>query len=206
KPKSKVMWQQKKGVNANSNSTSPCASTNAARNGNDVSKPDLNTSNPFNVLNVEGDDMGEFGTQPKVSEHVQTKGVNANSNSTSPCASTNAARNGNDVSKPDLNTSNPFNVLNVEGDDMGESGTQPKVSEHVVSYLNVNRKEASKPSSSNSGSGDDEEDVVLAYASSFGGGNQLEEEDFYFYDGYEDQVVDLQGALKEFCDFKLSGS
>nr|GEX32028.1 protein reticulata-related 5, chloroplastic [Tanacetum cinerariifolium] len=40
----------------------------------------------------------------------------------------------------------------------------------------------------------DEEDGVLAYALSFGGGNQLEEEDFGFYDGYEDQVVDLQGA------------
>nr|GEV41956.1 hypothetical protein [Tanacetum cinerariifolium] len=30
------------------------------------------------------------------------------------------------VSNPGLNTSNPFDVLNVDGDDMGESGIQPK--------------------------------------------------------------------------------
>nr|GEV87932.1 putative reverse transcriptase domain-containing protein [Tanacetum cinerariifolium] len=36
--------------------------------------------------------------------------------------------------------------------------------------------------------------------------NQLEDEDFDFYGSYADQVVDLDGALKEFCDFKLSMS
>nr|GEY62662.1 choline transporter protein 1-like [Tanacetum cinerariifolium] len=45
KPKSKVIWQQKKGV----------------------SNPGLNTSNPFDVLNVDGDYMGESETQPKIS-------------------------------------------------------------------------------------------------------------------------------------------
>ncbi|GKF60356.1 hypothetical protein Tco_0177142, partial [Tanacetum coccineum] len=39
-----------------------------------------------------------------------------------------------------------------------------------------------------------------------GGGNQPEDEDFDFYDGYEEQVVDLHCALKEFHDFKLSMS
>ena len=103
----------------------------------------------------------------------------------------------------------------------------------MVSDLSENNKEASKPSSSNSVFGDgnkdkkvngppmskkpwddcinasdtsDEEEDVLKYAASFGGGNQLEDEDYDFYDGYEDQVVDLQGALKEYQDFKLNMS
>nr|GEX80568.1 hypothetical protein [Tanacetum cinerariifolium] len=37
----------------------------------------------------------------------------------------------------------------------------------------------------------DDEDVFTSYGTYLGGGNQLEEEDFDFYDGYEDQVVDL---------------
>nr|GEU61816.1 hypothetical protein [Tanacetum cinerariifolium] len=161
------------------------------------------------------------------------KGIDAKSNTTSPSGSSNSGGKDKGVSNPVLNTPNAFDVLNVDGDDMGDSGTQPKVSEQVSSDLNENRKEMSQPSSSNSGFGNgskdkgvssplvvkntwddcinafdtsDEEDGVLAYASSFGDGNQLEEEDFGFYDGYEDQVVDLQGALKEFRDFKLSGS
>nr|GFD13280.1 hypothetical protein [Tanacetum cinerariifolium] len=52
----------------------------------------------------------------------------------------------------------------------------------------------------------DDEDVFNSYGDSFGGGNQLEDEDFDFYEGYVDQVVDLDGALKEFRDFKLSMS
>nr|GEU57125.1 hypothetical protein [Tanacetum cinerariifolium] len=52
----------------------------------------------------------------------------------------------------------------------------------------------------------DDEDVFNSYGDSFGGGNQLEDEDFDFYEGYADQVVDLDGALKEFRDFKLSMS
>nr|GEW81042.1 hypothetical protein [Tanacetum cinerariifolium] len=161
------------------------------------------------------------------------KGVNAKSNTTSPSGSSNSGGKDKGMSNPGLNTSNAFDVLNVDGDDMGDFGTQPKVSEHVSSDLNENRKEMSQPSSSNSGFGNgskdkgvsippvvkntwddcinasdtsDEEDGVLVYALSFGGGNQLEEEDFGFYNGYEDQVVDLQDALKEFRDFKLSGS
>ncbi|GKD75257.1 retrovirus-related pol polyprotein from transposon TNT 1-94 [Tanacetum coccineum] len=49
----------------------------------------------------------------------------------------------------------------------------------------------------------DDEDVIPLYGSSLGGGNQLEDEDFDFSDGYEDQVVDLPGQLKEFRNFKL---
>ncbi|GKD04707.1 reverse transcriptase domain-containing protein, partial [Tanacetum coccineum] len=49
-------------------------------------------------------------------------------------------------------------------------------------------------------------DVIPSYGSFLGGGNQLKDEDFDFYDGYEEQVVDLHGALKEFRDFKLSMS
>nr|GFC36566.1 hypothetical protein [Tanacetum cinerariifolium] len=33
--------------------------------------------------------------------------------------------------------------------------------------------------------------------------SKLEDEDFDFYEGYADQVVDIDGALKEFRDFKL---
>nr|GEU91596.1 reverse transcriptase domain-containing protein [Tanacetum cinerariifolium] len=125
------------------------------------------------------------------------KGVNAKSNTTSPSGSSNSGGKDKGVSNPGLNTSNSFDVLNVDGDDMGDSGTQPKVSEQVSSDLNENRKEISQPSSSNSGFGNgskdkgvssppmvkntcddcinasdtsDEEDGVLAYASSFGGG------------------------------------
>nr|GEU39808.1 hypothetical protein [Tanacetum cinerariifolium] len=106
-----------------------------------------------------------------------------------------------------LNTANPFDVLNVNGDDMGESGTQPKVSDHVNSVLDK-IKDASKPSSSNSsyGDGHKDKDVSSPPVTSLGGGNQLKKEDFDFYDGYEDQVVDLHGALKEYNDFKLSMS
>ncbi|GJU88111.1 hypothetical protein Tco_1300534 [Tanacetum coccineum] len=152
------------------------------------------------------------------------------SNSASPSVSTNNNGNGNGVSNPGLNTANPFDVLNVDGDDMGESGAQPKVSDHVNSVLDEN-KEASMSSSLNSGHGDshkdknassppvlkkwdvinesdstDDEDGLTSYGTFMGGGNQLEEEDFDFYDGYEDQVVDLHGALKEYRDFKLSMS
>ncbi|GJR25723.1 hypothetical protein Tco_1101955 [Tanacetum coccineum] len=126
------------------------------------------------------------------------------------------------------NSSNPFDVLNVEGEEMGKSGQQPKVSKHVGTvHLNVNKKKAQEPNSSKSAINDvqedknvssspalktwdcinesntDDEDVIPLYGSSLGGGNQLEDEDFDFSDGYEDQVVDLPGQLKEFRDFKL---
>nr|GEV05467.1 putative reverse transcriptase domain-containing protein [Tanacetum cinerariifolium] len=139
----------------------------------------------------------------------QKKGADAKSNSTSPCASSNAVGNDQGVSNLGLNTSNPFDVLNVDGDDMGEFGTQPKVSEYVSSDLNENMKEASKPSSSKSIYGDghkDKNDVFTSYGGSLGGGNQLKDEDVDFYGSYADQVVDLDGALKEFRDFKLSMS
>nr|GEW15581.1 hypothetical protein [Tanacetum cinerariifolium] len=130
----------------------------------------------------------------------QKKGVDAKSNSTSPSTSSNAVGNDKGVSNPDLNTSNPFDVLNVDGDDMGESGTQPK-----------NRMEASKTSSSKSVYGDDhkdknissptvlkkwdvineydttdDEDVLTLYGGYVGGGNQLEDEDFDFDEGFPD--------------------
>nr|GEV46718.1 hypothetical protein [Tanacetum cinerariifolium] len=156
----------------------------------------------------------------------QKKGVDVK---TSSCASSNEAGNGNGVSQSDLKTSNPFDVLNEKGDAMDNSGSQPKVNEHVNFDLNVNRKETSKPSSLQFIYGDghkdknissppalktwdvineddttDDEDVFTSYGGLLGGGNQLEDEDFDFYEGYADQVVDLNGALKEFRDFKLS--
>nr|GEW78996.1 hypothetical protein [Tanacetum cinerariifolium] len=70
-------------------------------------------------------------------------------------------------------------------------------------------KDASKPSSSNSGYGDGNKDMnagFTSFSTSVGGGNQLEDKDSDFYDGYEDQVVDLHGALKEYRDFMLSMS
>nr|GEV10357.1 hypothetical protein [Tanacetum cinerariifolium] len=146
----------------------------------------------------------------------------------SPSVSTNDKGKGNGCLKPDLNSSNPFDVLNVEGEEMGESGQRPKVSEHVGTvHLNVSKKKAQDPSSSKSAINDvkedknvsssstlktwdcinesdtDDEDVIPLYGSSLGGSNQLEDEYFDFSDGYEDQVVDLPGQLKEFCDFKL---
>nr|GEU33080.1 retrovirus-related Pol polyprotein from transposon TNT 1-94 [Tanacetum cinerariifolium] len=48
--------------------------------------------------------------------------------------------------------------------------------------------------------------VSLKKVPSVGGGNQLEDEDSDFYDGYEDQVADLHGGLKEYRDFMLSMS
>nr|GEZ27115.1 zinc knuckle CX2CX4HX4C [Tanacetum cinerariifolium] len=161
----------------------------------------------------------------------QKKGVDAISNSTSPGVSSNAVGDDKSMSNPGLNTSNSFDVLNADGDDMGDSGTQPKVSEFVSSDLNKNRKEACKPSSSKSVYGDGhkdknvssppelnkwdvineddtahDEDVFTSYGASVGGGNQLEDEDCDFFEGYADHVVDLDGALKEFRDFKLSMS
>nr|GEW50965.1 hypothetical protein [Tanacetum cinerariifolium] len=137
----------------------------------------------------------------------QKKGVDAKSNSTSPSASSNAVGNDKGVSNLGLNTSNPFDVLNMDGDAMGESGTQPKVSEYVSSDLNENSPpEKKKWDVNNEDDTTDDEDVFNSYGDSFGGGNQLEDEDFDFYEGYADQVVDLDGALKEFRDFKLSMS
>nr|GEW17766.1 hypothetical protein [Tanacetum cinerariifolium] len=123
----------------------------------------------------------------------QKKGVDAK---TSSCASSNEAGNGNGVSQSDLKMSNPFDVLNKKGDAMDNSGSQPKVNEHVNSDLNVNRKETSKPSSLQSVYGDghkdknissppalktwdvineddttDDEDVFTSYGGPLGGGN-----------------------------------
>ncbi|GJX43970.1 hypothetical protein Tco_0260646 [Tanacetum coccineum] len=127
----------------------------------------------------------------------QKKGTKGGSNSASPSVSTNDSGKGDGGSKQDLNTSNPFDVLNVEGDDMGDSGKQSKGSEQVNSDFNVNNKKDHEPN---------DDDVIPSYGSFLGGGNQLEDEDFDFYDGYEEQVVDFHGALKEFRDFKLSMS
>nr|GEU33346.1 copia protein [Tanacetum cinerariifolium] len=172
KPKSMVMWQKKKGMDAKSNTTSPSCSSNSGGKDKGVSNPGLNTSNAFDVLNVDGDDMGDFGTQPKVSEQVSSD-LNENRKETSqPSILNSGFGNG----SKDKGVSSPPVVKNTWDDCIHASDTS------------------------------NEEDGVLAYASSFGGGNQLEEEDFGFYDGYEDQVVDIQGALKEFYDFKLSGS
>nr|GEY88497.1 hypothetical protein [Tanacetum cinerariifolium] len=117
----------------------------------------------------------------------QKKGVDAKSNSTSPFASSNAVGNDKGVSNLGLNTFNPFDVLNVDGDAMGESGKQLK---DVINEDDTT----------------DDEDVFNSYGDSFSGGNQLKDEDFDFYEGYADQVVDLDGDLKEFRDFKLSMS
>nr|GEV95415.1 hypothetical protein [Tanacetum cinerariifolium] len=63
KHKSKVMWQQKKGVDAKSTYTSPGVSFNAVGDDKGMSNPSLNTSNSFDVLNADDDDMGDSGTQ-----------------------------------------------------------------------------------------------------------------------------------------------
>ncbi|GJV94066.1 hypothetical protein Tco_1541879, partial [Tanacetum coccineum] len=52
-----------------------------------------------------------------------------------------------------LETANPFDVLNVDGDTIGDSVSQPKVSTHVDPVLDEKKKGADVPSSSNSGSG-----------------------------------------------------
>ncbi|GJS42095.1 putative reverse transcriptase domain, reverse transcriptase zinc-binding domain protein [Tanacetum coccineum] len=129
----------------------------------------------------------------------QKKGVDAKggSNSASPSVSTNDNEKGNGCSKPDLNSPNPFDVFNVEGEEMGDSGQQPK-------DKNVSSSPALKTWDCINESDTDDEDVIPSYGSSLGGGNQLEDNDFDFSDGYEDQVVDFSGQLKEFCDFKLS--
>nr|GEV87296.1 hypothetical protein [Tanacetum cinerariifolium] len=136
----------------------------------------------------------------------QKKGVDAKSNSTSPGVSPNDVGDDKGMLNPCLNTSNSFDALNADGDDMGNFRTQPKVSEFVSSNLNENRKEASKPNSSKSVYGDghkdknvssplklnkwdvinengttDDEDVFTSYGGSVGGGNQLEDEDCDLY-------------------------
>ncbi|GJT75530.1 reverse transcriptase domain-containing protein [Tanacetum coccineum] len=170
KPNSKVIWQQKKGVDAKggSNSASPSVSTNDNEKGNGCSKPDLNSPNPFDVLNVEGEEMGDSGQQPKVSEHVGTESLNVNKKKAQEPSSSKSAIN--DVHKDKNVSSSP--ALKT-WDCINESDT-------------------------------DDEDVIPSYGSSLGGGNQLEDNDFDFSDGYEDQVVDFSGQLKEFRDFKLS--
>ncbi|GJR31826.1 hypothetical protein Tco_1108058 [Tanacetum coccineum] len=170
KPNSKVIWQQKKGVDAKggSNSASPSVSTNDNEKGNGCSKPDLNSPNPFDVLNVEGEEMGDSGQQPKVSEHVGTESLNVNKKKAQEPSSSKSAIN--DVHKDKNVSSSP--ALKT-WDCINESDT-------------------------------DDEDVIPSYGSSLGGGNHLEDNDFDFSDGYEDQVVDFSGQLKEFRDFKLS--
>nr|GEZ97902.1 hypothetical protein [Tanacetum cinerariifolium] len=72
---------------------------------------------------------------------------------------TNSKGKGNGCLKPELNSSNPFDVLNVEGEEMGESGQKPKVSKHVGTvHLNVNKKKDQEPSSSKSAINDVQED------------------------------------------------
>ena len=147
--------------------------------------------------------------------------------SASPCVSTND--NGNRVSNPDLETANPFDVLNVDGDAIGDSVSQPKVSTYVDSVLDEKYKGADKPSSSTSGCGGghkdknarsfsmwdtreivneddttDDEAVFTSYGGSLGGGNELEDEEFDFDEEYADQVIGLDDALKDYCDFKLN--
>nr|GEV93823.1 Ty3/gypsy retrotransposon protein [Tanacetum cinerariifolium] len=167
KPKSKVMWQQKKGVDAKSNSTSPFASSNAVGNDKGVSNPGLNTYNLFDVLNVDGDAMRESRTQPKVSEYVSS-----------------------DLNENRLGASKPSSSKSVYGD-----GHKDK---NISSPLVMKKWDVI-----NEDDNTDDEDVFNSYGGSLGGGNQLEDEDFDFYEGYADQVVDIDGALKEFRDFKL---
>ncbi|GKE37969.1 hypothetical protein Tco_1461374, partial [Tanacetum coccineum] len=52
----------------------------------------------------------------------------------------------------------------------------------------------------------DDDNVFTSYGASLGGGNQLEDEDLDFSNGYEDQVFDFPGQLKNFHDFKLNMS
>nr|GFC23051.1 hypothetical protein [Tanacetum cinerariifolium] len=93
KPNSKVIWQQKKGgdTKGGSYSVSPSVSTNDKGIGNGGSKPDLDTSNPFDVLNVEEETTGESGKQTKVSENanydlnVNEKNAHEPSSSKSAC-------------------------------------------------------------------------------------------------------------------------
>nr|GEW67233.1 hypothetical protein [Tanacetum cinerariifolium] len=133
----------------------------------------------------------------EVKSRKKKKGANSWSfggSSASSSVSTNDNGKGNGCSKPDLNSSNPFDVLNVEGEEMGESGQHPKVSKHVGTvHLNVNKKKAQEPSSSKSAinyvqedknvssfltlktwdcineSDTDDEDVIPLYGSSLGG-------------------------------------
>nr|GEX11702.1 hypothetical protein [Tanacetum cinerariifolium] len=86
-----------------------------------------------------------------------------------------------------LTMANPFNVLNGNGADMGESETQQKKSFGVEKWDVINESDTT-----------DDEAGFTSFSTFVGGGNQLEDEDSDFYDGYEDQVVDLHGALKEY--------
>ncbi|GKA03607.1 hypothetical protein Tco_0676388 [Tanacetum coccineum] len=85
---------------------------------------------------------------------VKSRKKKRESDRASPSVSTNDSGKGNGGSKQDLNTSNLFDVLNVEGDDMGDSGKQSKGSEQVNSDFNVNNKKDHEPSSSKSACND----------------------------------------------------
>ncbi|GJU38716.1 hypothetical protein Tco_0502643 [Tanacetum coccineum] len=130
----------------------------------------------------------------------QKKGGDAKggSKSASPCVSTND--DGNRVSNPGLETANPFDVLNVDGDTIGDSVSQPK-GKNVRSPSKWDNREIINEDDTT-----DDEAVFTALGGSLGGGNELEEDDFDFYDGYADQVIGLDDALKEYRDFKLNMS
>nr|GEY92677.1 hypothetical protein [Tanacetum cinerariifolium] len=96
------------------------------------------------------------------------------------------------------NSTSPGVSSNAVGDDKGMSNPGLNTSNSFDVLNAKNRKEAYDTT--------DDEDVFTSYGASVGGSNQLEDEDCDFYEGYADQVVDLDGAPKEFRDFKLSMS
>ncbi|GKB72877.1 DOF 4.7 domain containing protein [Tanacetum coccineum] len=137
----------------------------------------------------------------------QKKGMDAKggSNSASPSVSTNDNEKGNGCLKLDLDSSNPFDVLmclNVNKKKAQEPSSSKLAINDVQKDKNVSSSPALKTWDYINESDTDDEDVIPSYGSSLGCGNQLEDKDFDISDGYEDQVVDFPGLLKEFRDFK----
>ncbi|GJY99172.1 zinc knuckle CX2CX4HX4C containing protein [Tanacetum coccineum] len=78
------------------------------------------------------------------------------------------------------------------------SSSKPKLSFGDLDLANISDTDEEEVFASN--------DEHEAYMSSIGGGNQLEEEFDFYDDDYADQIRDLPGQIKAFCDFQLLNS
>ncbi|GJX75383.1 hypothetical protein Tco_0313978 [Tanacetum coccineum] len=145
-------------------------------------------------------------TKPKASFYQVKKGPKNDQTQT-----TNQSKASTSRSAPSKNStpmSNSFDTLSklveegindLQGKDDGSVQTGFKGStEAPVETIGLPSKECINESDT------DDDDVFTSYGLTLGGGNQLEDEDLDFSDGYEAQVFDLPGQLKNFRDFKLN--
>nr|GEW62708.1 hypothetical protein [Tanacetum cinerariifolium] len=136
-------------------------------------------------------------TKPKASFYQEKKGTKSTAASTSRSL----------PGKSSTLVSNSFDNASTVPNDTYDS---PKVTKAGDSRVNKTTKvpstlfpKSARPECINE-SDTDEDDIVSSYGPSLGGGDQLEDGEFDFSHGYEAQVFDLPGQLKEIRDFRLS--